>query len=108
MGFCFINNIAVGAAYARAVYNVERIFILDWDVHHGNGTQDIFEEDPFTYFCSFHEHPTFCFPGTGRRMERGKGPGQGSRSPAAGRKGRSLPQAVGCSRPHRQARGTHP
>lgn len=78
MGFCFINNIAVGAAYARAVYNVERIFILDWDVHHGNGTQDIFEEDPFTYFCSFHEHPTFCFPGTGRRMERGKGPGQGS------------------------------
>jgi acetoin utilization deacetylase AcuC-like enzyme len=78
MGFCFINNVAVGAAYARAVYGVERIFILDWDVHHGNGTQEIFEEDPLTYFCSFHEHPTFCFPGTGRRMERGKGPGQGS------------------------------
>ncbi|MBI5419104.1 MAG: histone deacetylase [Deltaproteobacteria bacterium] len=77
MGFCFINNVAVGAAYARAAYGVRRIFILDWDVHHGNGTQDLFEEDPLTYFCSFHEHPTFCFPGTGRRMERGKGDGQG-------------------------------
>ena len=78
MGFCFINNVAVGAAYARAAYGVERIFILDWDVHHGNGTQDLFEEDPRTYFCSLHEHPTFCFPGTGRRMERGKGDGQGT------------------------------
>jgi acetoin utilization deacetylase AcuC-like enzyme len=78
MGFCFVNNVAVGAAYARTAYGVERIFILDWDVHHGNGTQDLFEEDPLTYFCSFHEHPTFCFPGTGRRMERGKGAGQGT------------------------------
>ncbi|MBI5574863.1 MAG: histone deacetylase [Deltaproteobacteria bacterium] len=78
MGFCFINNVAVGAVYARAAYGVKRILILDWDVHHGNGTQEIFEEDPFTYFLSFHEHPTFCFPGTGRRMERGKGDGQGA------------------------------
>jgi acetoin utilization deacetylase AcuC-like enzyme len=78
MGFCFINNVAVGAAYARAVYGTERIFILDWDVHHGNGTQDLFDEDPLTYFCSFHEHPTFCFPGTGRRMERGKGAAEGT------------------------------
>jgi acetoin utilization deacetylase AcuC-like enzyme len=78
MGFCFINNVAVGAAYARSAYGVERIFILDWDVHHGNGTQEFFEEDPLTYFCSFHEHPTFCFPGTGRRMERGRGEGQGA------------------------------
>ena len=77
MGFCFINNVAVGAAYARAAYGVKRIFILDWDVHHGNGTQDLFEEDPLTYFCSLHEHPTFCFPGTGRRMDRGKGQGEG-------------------------------
>ncbi|HEU5249873.1 MAG TPA: histone deacetylase [Thermoanaerobaculia bacterium] len=77
MGFCFINNIAVGAVYARTVYGVERIFILDWDVHHGNGTQEIFEEDPLTYYCSIHEHPTFCFPGTGRRMERGTGAGTG-------------------------------
>ncbi len=77
MGFCFLNNVAVGALYARAAYGVERIFILDWDVHHGNGTQEIFEEDPRTYFCSIHEHPTFCFPGTGRRMEQGKGEGFG-------------------------------
>ena len=77
MGFCFINNIAVGAIYARTVYGVERIFILDWDVHHGNGTQEIFEGDPLTYYCSLHEHPTFCFPGTGRRMERGTGAGTG-------------------------------
>ncbi len=77
MGFCFINNIAVGAVYARAIYGVERIFILDWDVHHGNGTQEIFDEDPLTYYCSLHEHPTFCFPGTGRRMERGRGAGAG-------------------------------
>ena len=77
MGFCFLNNVALGACYARAVYGVKRIFILDWDVHHGNGTQEIFEEDPLTYFCSIHEHPTFCFPGTGRRMEKGKGEGYG-------------------------------
>ena len=77
MGFCFINNVAVGAVYARAVYGVERIFILDWDVHHGNGTQELFEGDPLTYYCSLHEHPTFCFPGTGRRMERGTGAGIG-------------------------------
>jgi acetoin utilization deacetylase AcuC-like enzyme len=77
MGFCFINNVAVGAVYARSIYGVERIFILDWDVHHGNGTQEIFEGDPLTYYCSLHEHPTFCFPGTGRRMERGTGAGAG-------------------------------
>jgi acetoin utilization deacetylase AcuC-like enzyme len=77
MGFCFINNVAVGAVYARAVYGVERIFILDWDVHHGNGTQEIFEGDPLTYYCSIHEHPTFCFPGTGRKTERGTGAGCG-------------------------------
>ena len=78
MGFCFINNVAVGAVYARTIYGVERIFILDWDVHHGNGTQEIFEADPLTYYCSIHEHPTFCFPGTGRRMERGTGAGAGT------------------------------
>lgn len=77
MGFCFLNNVAVGACYARAAYGVNKIFILDWDVHHGNGTQEIFEEDPLTYFCSIHEHPTFSFPGTGRRMEKGRGEGYG-------------------------------
>ncbi len=78
MGFCFLNNVAVGAAYARSVYGVDRIFILDWDAHHGNGTQEIFARDSKTYYCSIHEHPTFCFPGTGRRMERGTGAGLGT------------------------------
>ncbi len=77
MGFCFINNVAVGAAYARSAYGVARIFILDWDAHHGNGTQEIFEDDPSVFYCSLHEHPSFCFPGTGRRMETGIGNGDG-------------------------------
>ncbi len=77
MGFCFINNVAVGAAYARAAYGVGRIFVLDWDAHHGNGTQVIFEDDPTVFYCSLHEHPSFCFPGTGRRMETGAGKGEG-------------------------------
>jgi acetoin utilization deacetylase AcuC-like enzyme len=78
MGFCFVNNVAVGAAYARSAYGISRICILDWDVHHGNGTQEIFLEDPETLFISIHEHPSFCYPGTGRRMEKGKGAGAGA------------------------------
>ena len=78
MGFCFVNNVAAGARYARSAYGVERIYILDWDVHHGNGTQALFEEDPLTFFCSLHEHPSFCYPGTGRRLEKGKGAGAGA------------------------------
>lgn len=78
MGFCFVNNVAAGARYARSAYGVRRIYILDWDVHHGNGTQALFEEDPLTFFCSLHEHPSFCYPGTGRRLEKGKGPGLGA------------------------------
>ena len=77
MGFCFINNVAVGAAYARAAYGVGRVFILDFDVHHGNGTQEIFEDDPSVFFCSLHEHPSFCFPGTGWRTDTGRGEGAG-------------------------------
>jgi acetoin utilization deacetylase AcuC-like enzyme len=71
MGFCFVNNVAVGAAYARSAYGIARVCILDWDAHHGNGTQNLFEEDPDTLFVSIHEHPSFCYPGTGRRMDRG-------------------------------------
>jgi len=78
MGFCFVNNVAAAAGYARSAYGVQRIYILDWDVHHGNGTQALFEEDPLTFYCSLHEHPSFCYPGTGRRMERGRGPGLGA------------------------------
>ena len=77
MGFCFLNNVAVGAVYARAAYGLERIFVLDWDAHHGNGTQEIFDDDPAVFYCSLHEHPSFCFPGTGRRMETGAGKGEG-------------------------------
>ena len=78
MGFCFVNNVAAGARYARSAYGVQRIYILDWDVHHGNGTQALFDEDPLTFFCSLHEHPSFCYPGTGRRLEKGRGPGLGA------------------------------
>ena len=78
MGFCFVNNVAVGVMYARSAYGVGRVCILDWDVHHGNGTQEIFEEDPGVLFISLHEHPSFCYPGTGRRMDRGKGAGLGT------------------------------
>jgi len=78
MGFCFVNNVAVGAAYARSAYGVARVLILDWDVHHGNGTQDLFEQDPETLVINLHEHPSFCYPGTGRRMDRGKGAGLGA------------------------------
>jgi acetoin utilization deacetylase AcuC-like enzyme len=78
MGFCFINNVAVGAAYARSACGIARVCILDWDAHHGNGTQDLFVEDPETLFISLHEHPSFCYPGTGRRMDRGKGAGVGA------------------------------
>jgi len=78
MGFCFVNNVAAGARYARSAHGVRRIYILDWDVHHGNGTQALFEEDPLTFFCSLHEHPSFCYPGTGRRLEKGKGSGLGA------------------------------
>jgi acetoin utilization deacetylase AcuC-like enzyme len=78
MGFCFLNNVAAGARYARSAYGVVRVYILDWDVHHGNGTQALFDEDPFTFFCSLHEHPSFCYPGTGRRLEKGAGFGRGA------------------------------
>jgi acetoin utilization deacetylase AcuC-like enzyme len=77
MGFCFVNNVAVGAAYARSSYGIHRVCIVDWDVHHGNGTQDLFNNDPETLYASIHEHPSFCYPGTGRRMEKGKGAGEG-------------------------------
>lgn len=71
MGFCFFNNIAVGAAYARAHYGVKRVAIIDFDVHHGNGTQAIFEAEPAVFFGSTHQFP--LYPGTGGRIERGVG-----------------------------------
>ncbi|MCL1926867.1 MAG: histone deacetylase [Syntrophorhabdaceae bacterium] len=76
MGFCLINNIAVAAKYLQSRFDVGKVMIIDWDVHHGNGTQSIFIEDPSVFFFSIHEHPTFSYPGTGRRWEVGKGKGE--------------------------------
>jgi acetoin utilization deacetylase AcuC-like enzyme len=74
MGFCFFNHIAVAARYAQSKYGAERVVIVDWDVHHGNGTQDIFYEDSSVLFFSTHQSP--WYPGTGAANERGEGKGQ--------------------------------
>lgn len=74
MGFCFYNSIAVGAAYARA-RGCARVAIVDYDVHHGNGTQWIFYEDPTVLFVSSHQYP--FYPGTGAASETGRGAGTG-------------------------------
>ncbi len=71
MGFCFFNNVAVGVHHARDARGYERIAVIDWDVHHGNGTQSIFQNDPTTFFASTHQW--FLFPRTGSRDERGVG-----------------------------------
>ena len=63
MGFCYFNNIAVGAAYALDVHGLDRVAIIDFDVHHGNGTEDIFQNDPRVLFCSSFQHPFYPFTG---------------------------------------------
>lgn len=77
MGFCFFNNIAVAAEHLRSKHRLGRVAILDWDVHHGNGTQHHFEADPNVLFCSIHQHPETLFPGTGYASETGYGEGEG-------------------------------
>jgi acetoin utilization deacetylase AcuC-like enzyme len=77
LGFCFFNNVAIAARYLQAEWGIRRIEIIDFDVHHGNGTQHIFERDPTVFYYSIHEHPTFAYPGTGREFEKGLEAGYG-------------------------------
>jgi acetoin utilization deacetylase AcuC-like enzyme len=75
MGFCLFNNIAIAAAYAKERYGLTRILIVDWDLHHGNGTQRAFYDDPAVLFFSSHQHP--YYPGSGNYDEVGSGRGEG-------------------------------
>jgi acetoin utilization deacetylase AcuC-like enzyme len=75
MGFCLFNNIAIGAAHLRARHGLERVMVMDWDVHHGNGTQHAFAREPGVLFVSTHRWP--FYPGTGALDEVGSGDGQG-------------------------------
>jgi len=94
MGFCLLNNAAIGARYAQARYGAERVLIIDWDVHHGNGTQDIFYKDGSVFYFSTHQYP--YYPGTGASTERGEGEGEGTTL--------NIPLSAGSSaRSHRQA-----
>ncbi len=88
MGFCLFNNIALAAAYARQVHHLDRILIVDWDVHHGNGTQDTFYADGHVHFFSAHRYP--FYPGTGAADETGTGEGLGATC--------NLPLSFGISR----------
>jgi len=76
MGFCIFNNVAIAAKFALSKFNLDRVLIADFDVHHGNGTQDAFYADPQVLYFSTHEYP--FYPGTGRTEETGTGEGEGT------------------------------
>jgi len=76
MGFCLFNNVAILARYLQQKHGLDKILILDWDVHHGNGTQHTFEEDPSVLYASLHQYP--FYPGTGSAWETGEGRGRGA------------------------------
>jgi acetoin utilization deacetylase AcuC-like enzyme len=76
MGFCLFNHVAVAARWLQHAGHAERVLIVDWDVHHGNGTQDAFYEDPSVFYLSLHQSPHY--PGTGSASERGRGDGLGT------------------------------
>ncbi len=77
MGFCLLNNVAIAAKHAIAQHQLDRVLIIDFDVHHGNGTQDVFYSDPSVLFLSMHRSP--FYPGTGDANETGTGPGLGTK-----------------------------
>jgi acetoin utilization deacetylase AcuC-like enzyme len=76
MGFCIFNNAAIAARYAQQKHSLDKVFIFDWDVHHGNGTQHSFESDPTVFYCSTHTNPASYYPGTGFASETGKADGE--------------------------------
>jgi acetoin utilization deacetylase AcuC-like enzyme len=75
MGFCLFNNVAVAARYLQQKHKLSKVLIVDWDVHHGNGTQDIFYRDPSVFYFSVHRYP--FYPGSGGESEKGAGEGLG-------------------------------
>jgi acetoin utilization deacetylase AcuC-like enzyme len=92
MGFCLFNNIAIAAKYIQKQHKFGKVLIVDWDVHHGNGTQAIFYRDPTVYYFSVHQSP--LYPGTGSAREKGEGQGLGFT--------RNVPLEAGCGDPDYQ------
>ena len=86
MGFCLLNNVAIAAKYIQQKHKLARVLIVDWDVHHGNGTQAVFDEDPTVFYFSVHQSP--FYPGTGRAGDAGVGKGLGSKL--------NVPLVAGC------------
>jgi acetoin utilization deacetylase AcuC-like enzyme len=91
MGFCLFTNVAIAARYLQEHHKIKRVAIVDFDVHHGNGTQEAFIDDPSVLFISMHQDPRTCYPGTGYASETGTGAGQGYTM--------NIPFAAGCDGP---------